>query len=99
MSLIPITCINNLFKNYDYNNLCIKRKILKEHNTNDNAWITLDNNVYSIRKDDFDLLEIFKDFYGKDAKKYLLDETIFDLKKKIIILDKLKKRKIGILEK
>jgi len=99
MSLIPITCINNLFQNYDYNNLCIKKNILKEHNTNDNAWITLDNNVYSIRKDDYDLLKIFKDFYGKDAKKYLLDSSKFDLKKKIIILDKLKKRKIGILEK
>ena len=66
MSIIPITCINNLFQNYDYNNLCIKKKILKEHNTNDNAWITIDNNVYSIRKDDIDLLEIFKDFYGKN---------------------------------
>jgi hypothetical protein len=99
MSLIPITCINNLFKSYDYNNLTIKKNILEKHNTNDNAWITIDNNVYSIRKDDRDLLEIFKDFYGKNIKEYLLNESIFDIKKRIIILDKLKKRKIGILEK
>ena len=99
MSLLPITCINNLFQNYDYNNLCIKKKLLKEHNTNDNAWISIDKNVYSIRKDDNDLLELFKDYYGKNIKEYLLNEDIFNIKKRILILEKLQKRKIGVLEK
>ena len=63
-------CINNLFKNYDYHNNYIKKNLLETHHNRYNAWISIDKEVYSIRKDDFYLLEIFKNFYGKNVKDY-----------------------------
>jgi hypothetical protein len=91
-------CIDNIFKNYDYNDVKIEKNILETHNTNDNAWIAIDKNIYSIRKDDKLLLKIFKNFYGKNVKKYILTNNIFkNIKFRIYILDKLKKRKIGFL--
>jgi hypothetical protein len=94
------TCIDTIFKGSDYNNIPIKKNLLKIHNEKDNAWISIDDNIYSIRKDDKILLKLFKNFYGKDVKNYILHDTIFNnIKFKIIILDKLKKRKIGHLIK
>ena len=98
MSIINCKCVNGLFENYDYNNTLIKKNIFKSHNKMDNAWIKIDNNVYSLLKNDTELLNIFKDYYSLDVKDYILNSELFkDIKKRIIILDKLKKRKIGIL--
>jgi hypothetical protein len=97
MNNLVVSCVNNIFKGYDYNNLPIKYKLLKDHNTQENAWIAIDKTVYSIRKDDLLLLEIFKDYYGKNVKDYLMNDLFFNLKKKILILEKLKNRKIGYL--
>lgn len=92
------SCVDTIFNNYDYNNIPIKINILKNHNNKDNAWIAIDRSVYSIRKDDILLLNIFKKFYGKDVKDFILNDTIFsDIKQKILILENLKKRKIGNL--
>ena len=88
-------CINDIFQNEDLKNI-IKSTDIKNHNNIENAWITLNNNVYSIKKNDDNLLNIFKDFYGKDIKKYLLEN--FDNKERILLLEKLKKRKIGIIK-
>lgn len=88
-------CINDIFQNEDLKNI-IKSTDIKNHNNIDNAWITLNNNVYSIKNNDDNLLNIFKDFYGKDIKKYLLEN--FDNKERILLLEKLKKRKIGIIK-
>lgn len=98
MSKIICSCVDDLFNNYDYNNIPIKNNLLKSHNNKDNAWISIDNEVYSIRKDDNELLQIFKNFYGKNVKDYILTNEIFiNIKNKIFLLEKLKKRKIGYL--
>ena len=99
MSIIIFSCVDNIFKNNDYNNIKIKDYLLKKHNDKDNAWISIDKNVYSIRKDDFLLLELFKDYYGKNVKNFILENDYFkNIKNRILILEKLKKRKIGKLE-
>ena len=92
-----ISCIQNIFKESDYNNNIIKKNIFLNHNTKENAWIKISKNVYSIRQDDIFLLELFKDYYGKDVKNLINNNM--DLKQKIIILELLKKRQIGILLK
>ena len=92
-----INCVNNLFNGYDYNNNLIKKSLLLTHNTSDNAWITIDKNVYSIGKNDEYMLKIFENYYGKDVKEYLSNEIDMDIKNKILLLEKLKKRKIGVL--
>jgi hypothetical protein len=92
-----INCVNNLFNGYDYNNNLIKKSLLQTHNTADNAWITIDKNVYSIGKNDEYMLKIFENYYGKDVKEYLSNEIDMDIKNKILLLEKLKKRKIGVL--
>ena len=97
MSRIICTCVDDLFNISDYNNLPINHKLLKNHNKEDNAWISIDNNVYSIRKNDYELLNIFKDYYGKNIKNEMLKNYFLNLKDKIIFLDKLNKRKIGHL--
>ena len=91
-------CIDNMFKNYDYNNIPIKNDILKKHNQKDNAWISIDESVSSIRKDDLKLLEIFKNLYGKNVKEFILNDIMFtNVKQRILLLEKLKERKIGYL--
>ena len=98
MSKVFFACVDNIFKSYDYNNIPIKNAILKKHNKRDNAWISLNKNVYSIRKDDEELLKLFYNFYGKNVNDFFYNNNfIISIKEKIIILEKLKKRKIGIL--
>jgi cytochrome b involved in lipid metabolism len=93
-----IRCVDSIFKGYDYNNIPIKVKLFKMHNKKDNVWISIDNIVYSISKNDNELLNIFKNFYGSDVKNFILNDEIFkNIKKRILILEKLKKRKIGFL--
>ena len=99
MSKLICTCVDTMFNKYDYNNIPIKINLLKEHNNKENAWISIDKNIYSIRKDDIFLLSIFKNYYGKDVKNYISESFPFkNLKEKILILEKLKNRKIGYLK-
>ena len=96
--MICNNCVEDIFKNYDYNNIPIKQDLLKYHNTRENAWISIDNIVYSIRKDDDSLLEIFQDYYGKNVKNFILTNICFkNVKDRILLLEKLKERKIGFL--
>jgi hypothetical protein len=98
MSKIICSCVEDIFKNYDYNNIPIKNTLLQNHNNKDNAWISIDKDVFSIRKDDEELLNIFKNYYGKNVKDYILTNEFFtNIKNKIFILEKLKNRKIGYL--
>lgn len=100
MSKLLCSCVDDMFSKYDYNNIPIKKYLLKQHNNKENAWISIDNDVYSIRKDDNFLLELFKDYYGKDVKNLIYNSNLFPvLKEKLQILDKLKSRKIGFLIK
>lgn len=94
MSVFICKCVDNLFNPYDYNNLKIKKKLLKQHNSKENAWICINDIVYSIRKDDLELLKLFENFYGKIINNFFKQ---FDVKNQILIFEKLKKRKIGIL--
>ena len=55
------------------------------------------NFILQTQQDDNFLLDLFKDFYGKDVKDLINNNT--DLKQKIIILELLKKRQIGIMIK
>ena len=88
-------CVNDIFQKEDFKNI-IKKTDLKNHNNINNAWITLDKNVYSIKNNDNDLLKLFENYYGKDIKQYLLEN--FDNKERILLLEKLNKRKIGIIK-
>ena len=98
MSRFICKCVDDMFHTYDYNNILLKHNLLKNHNNKENAWISIDKEVYSIRKDDILLLELFKNYYGKNVKDYILTNNYFsDIKKRILILEKLKKRKIGNL--
>lgn len=98
MSKLICACVEDIFLSADYNNIQIKNNLLKQHSKKENAWITIDKNVYSIRKDDTFLLEIFKDYYGKDVKEFIMNSNTFTKDKdKVLILDKLKDRKIGVL--
>lgn len=99
MSKLMCACVEDIFKSYDYNNIPIKNNILKQHNNKENAWICIDKEVFSIRKDDIYLLDLFKDYYGKNVKSFLLSHPLFvsNPKEKILLLEKLKNRKIGIL--
>lgn len=86
------SCIQELFKEEDY-----KKNIMnKDHNFNESPWIFIDKDIYSIKNDDVELLHIFKDYYGKDIKEFLIQH--FSNQKRIEIIDKLKKRKIGSLQ-
>ena len=98
MSIIQCKCINNLFENYDYHNKYITNNIFKLHNNIDNAWIKIDKVVYSLPKKDNELLNIFKNYYSDDVKNYILKSETFTNKERILLLEKLKKRRIGILE-
>jgi cytochrome b involved in lipid metabolism len=98
MSKLVCACVDDIFKSYDYNNIPIKNTILKNHNNKENAWISINKEVYSIRKDDEFLLNIFKNYYGKNAKEFIMTNNSFkNIKDKILILEKLKERKIGFL--
>ena len=88
----------NEILNVKCNNIPIKNDILKKHKQKDNAWISIDESVYSIRKDDLKLLEIFKHLYGKNVKEFILNDIMFtNVKQRILLLEKLKERKIGYL--
>ena len=97
MSQFVCKCVDDIFINYDYNNIPIKNDILKNHNNKENAWVAIDNIVYSIRKDDYLLLDIFENLYGQNVKNFIINNPIFNNKKKILLLEKLKERKIGFL--
>jgi len=88
-------CIHTIFTNEDLTTPFNKEK-LNKHNNIENAWIILNNVVYSIKNNDNELLKIFKNYYGKDIKVYLLEN--FNNKERILLLNKLYKRKIGNIQ-
>lgn len=88
------SCVQELFNGEDYKSLIHKKDII-DHCTRDNAWILIGKHVYSLEKKDDTLLDVFKDYYGKDVYHYLLEK--YSNKELILVLEKLKKRKIGII--
>jgi len=94
MSKLVCACVDDIFKGYDYNNK-VKINLLKNHTNRENAWILIDKDVYSIRKDDNYLLDLFNNYYGKNIKDILMK---LSEKERILILEKLNKRKIGQIE-
>jgi len=96
MSKLMCKCVEDIFEKYDYNNIPIKYNIFLMHNSEENAWISIDKQVYSIPKNDHYLLELFKNHYAKNVKTFLIN-LIKNPKDKILLLDKLKNRKIGVL--
>ncbi len=87
-----LNCSHNLFSSSDYNQNNITKENLSLHNTNDNAWISYNNNVYSIQKNDDFLLNLFNNYYGKDVSE-LIEKLNY--KEKKLVLNKLKSRFIG----
>ena len=87
-------CVNHLFINEDIKSK-IKKKDIHKHSSKESPWILIDNYVYSIGNKDKELLDLFTHFYGKDVKHFLLNQ--FNNNERILILEKLKKRKIGII--
>jgi len=90
-----ISCINDIFDNNDYNKIIINMKKINKHNYDDNAWVIINKNVYSISKNDIELLTLFKNYYGKDATDYIKNNV--SNKNKILLFDKLKYRIIGTI--
>ena len=90
-----ISCFNNLFQETDFKNK-IHSKNIKKHCSEENAWIIINKNIYSLKNNDKHLLLLFKDYYGKDVSNYLKEN--YNNKEIIIILEKLKIRKIGVIE-
>lgn len=88
-----MSCINDMFDNNDYNKIFFNIKKINKHNYEDNAWIIINKIVYSISKNDTELLELFKNYYGKDATCYIKNNI--SNKNKILLFDKLKHRIIG----
>ena len=88
-----ISCINELFNNNDYNKIIINMKKINKHNDDDSAWVIINKNVYSISKNDTELLILFKNYYGKDATDYIKNNL--SNKNIILLFDKLKHRIIG----
>lgn len=89
------SCFNNLFQEADFKNK-INFKNIKKHSTEENAWIILNNNIYSLKNNDKYLLFLFKDYYGKDVTYYVKNN--FTNKDIIKIIDRLKIRQIGVVE-
>ncbi len=90
-----LSCMNQLFHSYDYHQNKISIKEFKKHNTSENAWISYDEKIFSIQKDDQYLLQIFHDYYGKDVSRFvktLTHSTQLD------ILNKLQNRCIGLID-
>ena len=90
-----ISCINELFDSNDYNKILLNMKKINKHNYDDSAWVIINKNVYSISKNDIELLTLFKNYYGKDATDYIKNNV--SNKNKILLFDKLKYRIIGTI--
>ena len=87
------SCINQLFQEGDYHINKIKESQIKKHNHDKNAWIIINNTVYALNKNDKELLDIFKDYYGKNAT-FFIKETMTN-KEIILLMNNLSSRKIG----
>ncbi len=77
---------------YDYHQNVISHEEFIKHNTPENPWISFENKVFSIQKDDQYLLQIFHDYYGKDVSTYIKTLTHST---QLDILQKLHNRCIG----
>ena len=87
------SCVPFLFQESDYHVPVLSMKECAKHNQRKNAWIIIQGIVYSLQKDDEELLEFFQDHYGKDVSIYV--KEIMNNKEIILLLEKLKSRKIG----
>jgi hypothetical protein len=86
--------MDSLFQSSDLYQQKIDKKIFKKHNTRDNAWIRIDTKIYSIQNNDEYLLDLCKEYYGKNIKQLLLS---LDIQTQNNILHKLSLRYIGQL--
>ena len=86
-------CVPFLFQESDYHIPILSQKECAKHNQRNNAWIIVQHYVYSLQKDDEELLELFQNYYGKDVTSYLKEKKTN--KEIILLLEKLKSRKIG----
>jgi hypothetical protein len=91
-----LSCMNQLFHSYDYHQNKISIEEFKKHNTHENAWISYEEKIFSIQKDDKYLLQIFQDYYGKDVSTYIKTLTHST---QLDILQKLHNRCIGLIDK
>ena len=87
------SCVPFLFQESDYHAPVLSMKECAKHNQRKNAWIIIQGIVYSLQKDDEELLEFFQNHYGKDVSFYV--KEIMNNKEIILLLEKLKSRKIG----
>lgn len=94
MNFITTFSCQQLFQNSDFHSNKITLETFESHHTADNAWIAYQNYVFSIQKDDEYLLDLFRDYYGKDVKKYIQSFTKATQKE---IYEKLRPRYIGNL--
>jgi len=87
------SCVPFLFQESDYHVPVLSMKECAKHNHRNNAWIIIQGIVYSLQKDDEELLTFFKDHYGQDVSFYV--KKILNNKEIILLMEKLKSRKIG----
>jgi len=90
-----LSCMNQLFHSYDYHQNKISIEEFKKHNNSDNAWISYEEKIFSIQKDDKYLLELFLNYYGKDVSTFVKTLTHST---QIDILNRLQNRCIGFIE-
>ncbi len=93
MSFLSFQC-NQLFHSADFHQSKISYENFEQHNTKENAWISYDNYVFSIQKDDSFLLDFFQDYYAKNIKSFL---KTFPKSIQLDIYQKLRPRFIGYL--
>ena len=87
------SCVPFLFQESDYHVPVLSIKECAKHNHCNNAWIIIQGIVYSLQKDDEELLTFFNDHYGQDVSFYV--KKIMNNKEIILLMEKLKSRKIG----
>lgn len=89
-----LTCMNQLFHSYDYHQNVISHEEFIKHNTPENPWISFENKVFSIQKDDQFLLHLFKEYYGKDVSAFV---KTMNHQSQLDLQQRLQNRCIGIL--
>ena len=87
------SCVPFLFQESDYHVPVLSLKECAKHNHRKNPWIIIQGIVYSLQKDDEELLKFFQNHYGKDVSSYIKEKKTN--KEIILLLEKLKSRKIG----
>lgn len=91
-----LSCMNQLFHSYDYHQNIISQEEFTKHNTPDNPWISFEGKVFSIQKDDQYLLQLLKDYYGKDVSSFV---KTLNYQTQLDLQQRLQHRCIGIIVK